>query len=136
MSNQTVTLNIPDPLYRQLKERAEQAERSIEDETLDVIASVVPFGARLPDDLTNAVESLPSLDNAALWNAARSRLAVAVGTGSPASETTAGGPVGGRRAEARRIDAAIRASPADPRGGRRPAEAAKVLSGWNMTGRI
>ncbi|MEX0701677.1 MAG: hypothetical protein WD069_06225 [Planctomycetales bacterium] len=74
MSNQTVTLNIPQPLYQQLKERAEQAERSVEDETLDVLASVVPSGGRLPDELANAVDSLRSLDDAALWNAARSRL--------------------------------------------------------------
>jgi plasmid stability protein len=78
MSSQTVTLTIPDSLYAQLKERAEQAERSVEDETLEVLASVVPSGGRLPDDLADAVESLGSLDDAALWNAARSRLAAEV----------------------------------------------------------
>lgn len=78
MSSQTVTLTIPDSLYAQLKERAEQAERSVEDETLNVLASAVPFTGRLPDDLAVAVESLRSLDDAALWNAAHSRLAAEV----------------------------------------------------------
>ena len=79
MSSQTVTLTIPDSLYTQLKQRAEQAERSVEDETLDVLASVVPSAGRLPDDLADAVESLRSLDDAALWNAVGSGLVAEVG---------------------------------------------------------
>jgi plasmid stability protein len=78
MSSQPVTLNIPDSLYRQLKQRAEQSERSIEDETLDVLAGVVPSTAQLPDDLAGTLDALKSLDDAGLWDIARSRLAAEV----------------------------------------------------------
>ena len=74
MSSQIVTLNIPDPLYQQLKQWADQAERSVEDETLDVLASVVATGAGLPADLEEVLASLSTLDDEALWNTARSRL--------------------------------------------------------------
>lgn len=43
-----------------------------------MLASAVPFAARLCDDLANAVESLRSLDDPALWNAAHSRLAAEI----------------------------------------------------------
>lgn len=78
MSSQSVTLNIPDSLYQQLKQRAEQSERSIEDETLDVLAGVVPSSAQLPDDLAGDIDALNSLDDAALWDIARSRLTAEV----------------------------------------------------------
>jgi len=77
-SSQPLTLNIPDSLYQQLKQRAEQSERSIEDETLDVLAGVVPCSAQLPDDLAGDIDALNSLDDAALWDIARSRLAAEV----------------------------------------------------------
>jgi plasmid stability protein len=78
MSNQPLTLNIPDVMYQQLKQRAEQSERSIEDETLDVLAGVVPSSAQLPDDLAADIDAVNSLDDANLWDIARSRLAAEV----------------------------------------------------------
>lgn len=75
MSTQPLTLNVPSPLYEHLKHRAEQAQRSVEEETLEVLATAVPADGALPAELSEAIESLKGLDDAALWEAARSRLA-------------------------------------------------------------
>ncbi len=41
MSVQSVTLNIPTALYAQLKKRAEQAHRTVEEELLTVVSNVL-----------------------------------------------------------------------------------------------
>lgn len=75
MTVQTLTLKVPEPLYHRLKVRADQTRRTVEDETLDVLATAVPIGDELPADLVEVVSPLALLDDAALWRAARSRLA-------------------------------------------------------------
>ena len=72
MTTQTVTLTLPEPLYERLKERAGQTHRSVEDEALAVLATAVPVAADLPVDLAAAISPLTVLDDAALWQAARS----------------------------------------------------------------
>jgi plasmid stability protein len=74
MPTQSVTLNIPEALYEQLKERAERAKRSVEEETLEVLATAIPGNGTLPAELTEATESLNALDDAGLWEAAQRRL--------------------------------------------------------------
>jgi len=66
---------MPEPLFRELQQRAAQASRSIEDETLEVLAAAVPVMEKLPADLAAALSSLALLDNDGLWQAARSHLA-------------------------------------------------------------
>jgi hypothetical protein len=78
MSSQNVTLNIPEALYRHLKHQAEQARRSVEEETLEVLAAAVPSGRELSGDLAEIREALHVLDDSSLWQAARSRLAAEV----------------------------------------------------------
>jgi len=74
MTQQTVTLNISDRLYRRLRERADQARRSVEDEVLELVASAMPTDDELPPDLIEALTPLPTFSDAALWRVARSRL--------------------------------------------------------------
>jgi plasmid stability protein len=69
-----LTLHVPETLFTRLKERADQAHRSVEAETLDVLATAVPLAEALPADLAEALEPLGLLDDAALWEAARHRL--------------------------------------------------------------
>jgi plasmid stability protein len=76
MTNQTLTLEIPSGLYTQLKRRAENANRSVEDETLELLAGSVSATEELPAELQQAIASLEFLDDEALGRAARSRLAV------------------------------------------------------------
>jgi plasmid stability protein len=78
MALQTLTLNISNDLYRRLQHRAEQAQRSVEDEVLDLVATAMPVDDELPADLLEALAPLPTLSDAALWRVAGSRLPVDV----------------------------------------------------------
>jgi plasmid stability protein len=73
MSTQTLTLNVPAPLYGQLKQCADASARSIEEELLELLTSALADHT-VPRDLAETVASLSSLDDAQLWQAARSRL--------------------------------------------------------------
>jgi plasmid stability protein len=73
MTTQTVTLNLPEQLYQRLRERALEMQHSVEDEVLEVLTTAVPVATDLPPDLAEAISPLAVLDDAALWQAARSR---------------------------------------------------------------
>jgi plasmid stability protein len=75
MSTQPLTIQVPTPLYQHLQQRANEARRSVEEETLQVLAAAVPTEGVLPEDMANAIRSLDALDDAALWKTARHRLA-------------------------------------------------------------
>lgn len=74
MTTQSVTIRLPDPIYQQLKRRADRTRRSIEDELLEVVAAAVPVADELSEDLAQAISSLAGLDDEALWRAARELL--------------------------------------------------------------
>jgi hypothetical protein len=76
MIAQPITVNLPALLYDRLKRRAEQAHTTIEQELVQVVASVVPVDETLDPKLNATVEQLNLLDDEALWRAARSTLAV------------------------------------------------------------
>jgi plasmid stability protein len=72
VATQSVVLRLPDPLYQQLKTRAEQTRRTVEDELLDVVVTAMPAPDELPPDLAEAISPLAMMDDAELWRAARS----------------------------------------------------------------
>jgi plasmid stability protein len=74
VSTQSILLRLPDPLYERLKHRADQAQHSMEDELIDVLATAVPVADELPSDLEEMLTSLETLDDADLWDAARNHL--------------------------------------------------------------
>jgi plasmid stability protein len=74
MASQTLTLQVPATLYSQLKQRAEQAQRTVEAETLELLAATVPAAEGLAPDVQQALTSLSLLDDEALRHAAASRL--------------------------------------------------------------
>jgi plasmid stability protein len=74
MVAQTVTLNVPEPIYARLRERAQRSNRTVEDEALEVLAAVVPDSAELPAELADAIAALKLLDDEELWRAACSSL--------------------------------------------------------------
>lgn len=47
MSSQIVTVDLPDALYEQLKQRADLAHRTIEDEVVEVVSTIVPVAGKL-----------------------------------------------------------------------------------------
>ena len=74
MTAESLTLRIPSPLYDRLKQRAAASDRSVEEETLDLLATAVPAGEALPDDLAAAVAELDRADDQTLLRASRSHL--------------------------------------------------------------
>jgi proline dehydrogenase len=75
MSTNTLTLNVPSPLYDQLKQLAAQTQRSVEEETLEALATAVPQGTSLSAELQDAMVSLVEQDDQTLLEAARNHLA-------------------------------------------------------------
>jgi plasmid stability protein len=75
MAQQTVMVTLPDDFYQRLKIRADGAQRSVEDELVTLAAAL--DDEPIPVDIKEALASLPVLDDAALWQAAGSRLSQA-----------------------------------------------------------
>jgi plasmid stability protein len=73
MAQQTLMVTLSDDFYQRLKMRAAQAQHNIEDELVNLAAAALD-NEPIPLDIQEAVASLPVLDDAALWQAARSRL--------------------------------------------------------------
>jgi hypothetical protein len=74
MSTHAITLQLPIPLYEQIRSRARRARLTVETEVLNLVTTAVEEES-LPDDMAAVVESLDLLDDTALWRAARSTLA-------------------------------------------------------------
>jgi plasmid stability protein len=74
MSTQTVTLQIPDELYAQFRQRADRSQRSVEAEVLTVLTEAVSESDELPPELAQAIEPLARLGDREFWEAARGQL--------------------------------------------------------------
>ena len=70
MAEQTITLTLPDDLYRRFQEHAALKQRSLEEEVLSLATSALAED-QLPGEMQQAVADLAQLDEAALWQAAR-----------------------------------------------------------------
>lgn len=73
MAVHAVTLQLPDPLYSLLQSRAERAQRSLEAELLEAVATVTSE-EEPSSDVATAVAELELLNDQELWQAARNRL--------------------------------------------------------------
>ncbi len=74
MSVEIHSLNIPDALYQRLKARAEQHQRTVEDELIEAAAAGVAEDEDIPPELEKTLASLSVLDDETLKQAARSHL--------------------------------------------------------------
>ena len=70
MAEQTITLTLPDDLYRRFQEHAALKQHSLEEEVLSLATSALAED-QLPGDMQQAVADLGKLDEAALWKTAR-----------------------------------------------------------------
>jgi plasmid stability protein len=73
-SAHSLTVQFPSALCDRLARRAAQTQRSVEDEVLDLVISGVATADETEQDVSEISASLALLDDAALWQAARSRL--------------------------------------------------------------
>lgn len=77
MTTQTLTLELGEPLYQRLQERAQRTQRTVEAEALDLVVQGVLDLEDLEPALEAAIAELRFLDDAALWQAARMHMASA-----------------------------------------------------------
>ncbi len=77
MIAQPVTINLPKSIYERLKQRAEQAHTTIEDELLQVVAAGVPESNELAPELKQLLKQMTMLDDDELWRAARESIPTA-----------------------------------------------------------
>jgi hypothetical protein len=74
MATQTVTVEFPDPLYREFQGRAAQSGQTIEQELLAVVAESLNMPTPDLDDYAALGDSLALLNDDDLWRAAPSHL--------------------------------------------------------------
>ena len=74
MSSQTLTLDVPDKIFSRIRDRAYQANRTVEAEAIGVLTNAVTPMDELPPELAAAMAAVDALDDAGLRRAAESRL--------------------------------------------------------------
>ena len=74
MTLQTITLRLPEVLYRQVEHRAQRMRRSVEDELIIVVSTALPTTDDLPLDIAGDLAQLTFLTDAELWQAAQTTL--------------------------------------------------------------
>jgi len=73
-ATQTITVQLPDGLYRQVQSRASRLRRSVEGEVVALLAAALPTLDDLPAPLVDEMAQLVFLSDAELWRAARNEL--------------------------------------------------------------
>jgi hypothetical protein len=74
MTFPTVSLQVPEPIYRRLQRMAEITHRPVEDVLTTTINVALPPDPGLPADLADALAAMTMLSDAALWAATESSL--------------------------------------------------------------
>ena len=70
MESQPITLHLPDITYRRLSELANQSKRSVAEETVNLLHSVLTTEEELASDVNAQLEQLPLLTDDQLWTVA------------------------------------------------------------------
>ncbi len=73
MTAQSITINLPEKIYRRFHHRAQESQRTVEAELLSAVVAVYEDD-ELPAELSEPLNQLRVLDDDALWQAARSAM--------------------------------------------------------------
>jgi hypothetical protein len=71
---QTITLNLPKTVYDQILRAAERARRPVSEVLVEAITAVAPVIDSAPEKLRSALAQMAYLNDAALWQVARSTM--------------------------------------------------------------
>jgi hypothetical protein len=74
MTTQEVTLELPESIYDQIRRAAEKTQRPINDLLLEAVIAAAPSLDASSGSLRSALAQLAYLNDAALWQAARSTM--------------------------------------------------------------
>lgn len=69
---QSITVELPDNLYKRIRQRARERNRSVEAETTEAVE--LAFSALLPPTTADLLEQLPFLTDQELWHTAQMRV--------------------------------------------------------------
>jgi hypothetical protein len=72
---QTVSVELPEPIFRRLRHIAELTQRSVEEVLATTIDAALPQTPGVPVEVADDLAALALLSDAALWSAAESTLA-------------------------------------------------------------
>jgi hypothetical protein len=74
MGGHSVTVDLPSPVYEDIRRAAERAHRSFADVLVEAVTAVAPVIDSVPTGLRSALAQLAYLNDAALWQAARATM--------------------------------------------------------------
>jgi predicted ArsR family transcriptional regulator len=74
MTVQAITLNLPQAVYKQIRQAAEKVGRPVNEVLLEAVAAVAPVIGTEPENLRTALAQMAYLNDAALWQAARTTM--------------------------------------------------------------
>ena len=74
MTVQSITLNVPETLYEQIRRVAQHNRRSVDDIMLEAITAVVPVAEANAASLHSSLAQMAYLNDAALWQASRTAM--------------------------------------------------------------
>jgi hypothetical protein len=76
MTYQTITLDVPEPVYQQIRRAAERIRRPINDVLVEAVTAAAPAMTANGRKLRSALAQMAYLNDAALWQAARSTMPI------------------------------------------------------------
>jgi uncharacterized protein YnzC (UPF0291/DUF896 family) len=74
MTVQAITLNLPETVYEQIRQAAEKAQRPVNEVLVEAVTAVAPVIGIAPENLRTALAQMAYLNDAALWQAARTTM--------------------------------------------------------------
>jgi predicted ArsR family transcriptional regulator len=74
MTVQAITLNLPQAVYKQIRQAAEKVGRPVNEVLLEAVAAVAPVIGTGPENLRTALAQMAYLNDAALWQAGRATM--------------------------------------------------------------
>ena len=77
MAVQTITVDVPEEVYRQLKRAADSVQRSVSDIVQERLGQDKPILPALPSDVERELAAFAFLSDETLWQLARSTMATA-----------------------------------------------------------
>ncbi|MGB0387207.1 MAG: hypothetical protein ACPGWR_20505 [Ardenticatenaceae bacterium] len=71
-----VTLDLPEPTYKQIRTAAKRARRPFNDVLVEAVTAVAPVFGTVPKQVRSDLAQMAYLNDAALWQAARATMSV------------------------------------------------------------
>ena len=75
MPAHAIKLDIPETVYEQIRRAAAKVQRPIDDLLIEAVSAVAPVADSVPPQMRSALAHMAYLNDAALWQAARSTMA-------------------------------------------------------------